>query len=66
MNGAVNLNYVDILTSPTKTANITSNNAFEVYPNPASNLIKIDAEFTTAKIFSQTGSLDTNFHYQRG
>ena len=57
VNGAVNLNYVDILTSPTKTANIASNNAFEIYPNPASNLIRIDAEFTVAKIFSQTGNL---------
>lgn len=55
--GAVNLNYVDILTSPTKTGYIASNNAFKIYPNPASNLIKIDAEFTTAKIFSQTGTL---------
>jgi len=57
VNGSVNLNYIDILTSPTKTVNIVSKNAFEIYPNPASNLIKIDAEFTTAKIFSQTGSL---------
>ena len=57
VNGAVNLNYVDILTSPTKTANIASKNAFEIYPNPASNLIRIGAEFTIAKIFSQTGSL---------
>ncbi len=57
VSGDVNLNYIDILASPTRTSNVVSQNAFEIYPNPASNLITIDAEFDVATIYSQTGSV---------
>ena len=32
-------------------------NAFEIYPNPASDFITIKAEYSIARIYSQTGLL---------
>lgn len=54
--GNVNLNYIDILTSPVS-ASYIEKDAFNVYPNPASDILTIDADFETARIYSQTGQL---------
>lgn len=57
VSGDVNVNYIDILTSPTGRGSDIVKNAFEIYPNPASDFISIKAEYTTARIYSQTGVL---------
>ena len=55
--GNVNINYVDILTSPVNSYELVSENAFDVYPNPTSEYLTIDADFKSASIFNQTGEL---------
>ena len=57
VNGDVNLNYIDILASPTTIKNNELRSIFEIYPNPASDFIKIKSEYQTAKIYSQMGEL---------
>jgi hypothetical protein len=57
VSGDVNVNYIDILTSPTGRGSDIVKNAFEIYPNPASDFISIKAEYTTVRIYSQTGVL---------
>lgn len=54
---STNVDYIEILNSPTNSAEIISNHSFGVFPNPARKFVQIDAEFNTAQIFSQTGSL---------
>lgn len=54
--GNFNINYIDILTSPTGTAELPKQ-AFNIYPNPASDVLNIEAEFTEAYIYNQTGAL---------
>lgn len=57
VSGDVNLNYIDILTSPTSRKSEELKYAFEIYPNPATEFIKIKAEYNIARIYSQTGEL---------
>lgn len=62
--GNFNINYIDILTSPTGTAELPKQ-AFNIYPNPASNVLNIEAEFTEALIYNQTGALVTTVYNQQ-
>jgi hypothetical protein len=58
VNGDVNLNYIDILMAPpTSREGDELKYAFEIYPNPASDFIKIKAEYNIARIYSQIGEL---------
>ena len=58
VNGDVNLNYIDILMAPpTSREGDELKYAFEIYPNPATDFIKIKAEYNIARIYSQIGEL---------
>ena len=55
--GNVNVNYIDILDSPTNSRDILDDQSFNIYPNPTSSNLTIDADFELAYIFNQTGKL---------
>lgn len=57
VSSSTNVDYIEILNSPTYSSEVIANANFGVYPNPAKKFVKIDAEFNTAEIFSQTGAL---------
>ncbi len=55
--GNVNINYIDILTSPMEGSEVVLENSFEVFPNPAVESLTIDTNFESASILNQTGEV---------
>jgi hypothetical protein len=55
--GNVNVNYIDILDSPTNSREILHEKSFNIFPNPTSSNLTIDTEFELAYIYDQTGKL---------
>ena len=55
--GNVNVNYIDILDSPTNSREIIQDQSFNIFPNPTTSNLTIDTDFKLAYIFDQTGKL---------
>tara|TARA_B110000211_G_C14055661_1_gene543212 strand:- start:158 stop:2122 length:1965 start_codon:yes stop_codon:yes gene_type:complete len=55
--GNVNIDYIDILDSPTNTSNEVSVSNFSVYPNPATSVLNLRGDFKEAVIFNQLGKI---------
>lgn len=55
--GSSNLDYIDILDSPTNSSDDIVVASHKVYPNPASSDLNIEGDFNTAFIYNQTGEL---------
>ena len=58
--GAVNIDYVDILGSPTNVGKEALVNNLSVYPNPATSTLNLKGEFGNAMIFNQFGKVILN------
>jgi len=55
--GNVNVNYIDILDSPTDSRETLHDQSFNIFPNPTSSNLTINTDFELAYIFDQTGKL---------
>jgi hypothetical protein len=58
--GNVNIDYIDILDSPTIASEEISITNFSIYPNPASSILNLKGDFKDATIFNQVGKVVLN------